>query len=219
MCLVLLGTLCYTSYMPQTKACSKCKEVKLYEDFYADSRTRSGRGSQYRACILSFKKAKYDENPEPRKAASAKYRAEHPNLYQDNRERILATKKRCDIKYRDRRLAEGRAYQAENPEYFRNYRDTHKEETAARSAQWAADSPGARSASAAKRLAAKLLRTPSWLTKQHLDELKDIYIDRPEGYHVGRIVPLQGNNVSGFHVPWNLQYLSVEENLRKGNNF
>lgn len=79
-------------------------------------------------------------------------------------------------------------------------------------------------ASRAKRRAAKLNRTPIWLTKDHLEEIKDYYTAAEmfrqytgEQYHVDHVVPLQGENVSGLHVPWNLQVLPAKENLMKSN--
>ncbi len=37
-------------------------------------------------------------------------------------------------------------------------------------------------------------------------------------YHTKKqLIPLQGIEVSGLHVLYNLQYLSTEENLSKGN--
>lgn len=68
----------------------------------------------------------------------------------------------------------------------------------------------------ARRKAKKLQRTPAWA---NLEKIKNIYQLCPEGHHVDHIIPLQGKLVSGLHVPENLQYLTKEENLKKGNKY
>jgi hypothetical protein len=59
-------------------------------------------------------------------------------------------------------------------------------------------------------------RTPAWA---NLKAMREIYVNCPEGYHVDHVVPLNGENVSGLHVEFNLQYLSAEENIKKSNKF
>lgn len=85
------------------------------------------------------------------------------------------------------------------------------------SKKWDKDNRKRKNALCAKYRAKKLNATPKWLTEDHLNEIKQIYKDCPKGYHVDHIVPLQGKNVSGLHVPWNLRIVTAEENLSKGN--
>lgn len=72
----------------------------------------------------------------------------------------------------------------------------------------------------------KLHSMPPWLTEIQLSEIEQFYIlakelqwlsDKP--LEVDHIVPLQGKNVSGLHVPWNLQILPQNLNRRKNNKF
>lgn len=81
-----------------------------------------------------------------------------------------------------------------------------------------------RAAAQKKREAAKKKRMPPWLTSSDLLRIRCYYQvaamrSKETGFkwHVDHIVPLQGDNVSGLHVPWNLQVIPALENLRKHN--
>lgn len=58
--------------------------------------------------------------------------------------------------------------------------------------------------------------TPTWVDR---NAVKEFYRNCPSGYHVDHIVPLNGDNVCGLHVPWNLQYLTPSENSAKSNTW
>lgn len=68
----------------------------------------------------------------------------------------------------------------------------------------------------ANRRSMKQNATPRW---SDIKEITAIYNNCPKGYHVDHIVPLNGELVCGLHVEHNLQYLTSEDNLRKGNRF
>ena len=68
-------------------------------------------------------------------------------------------------------------------------------------------------------------RTPKWLDVTSHAEIQFTYIwcaalrSCGLNYHVDHIVPLQGQNVSGLHVPWNLQVIPAIENIKKRNRW
>jgi ATPase subunit of ABC transporter with duplicated ATPase domains len=78
----------------------------------------------------------------------------------------------------------------------------------------------------AKRGAKKLMATPPWLTEKHHAQMENIYkvaikVSETTGkpHDVDHIVPLQGKNVCGLHVPWNLAILPASLNRSKGNAY
>lgn len=67
-------------------------------------------------------------------------------------------------------------------------------------------------------------RAPLWLNQAHWAEIEGMYhfakvMEQITGqkYHVDHIEPLQGRDVSGLHVPWNLRAIPARENMRKSN--
>ena len=93
-------------------------------------------------------------------------------------------------------------------------------------AAWGRANPDKVNAKAARRHAAKLQRTPPWLTKEHHKQILEWYTLAydlqwlaEEPLEVDHTIPLRGKNVSGLHVPWNLQILSKSQNISKGNKF
>ncbi len=100
----------------------------------------------------------------------------------------------------------------------------HTAKHKARIQKWKLENPDKTAESTARRRAAKLKRTPAWLTKDQRRQMRRLYEEaarrtRETGvkWQVDHIVPLLGNGVCGLHVPWNLQLLTGLENQKKGN--
>jgi len=101
--------------------------------------------------------------------------------------------------------------------------ENNREVSNAHKQRWNKNNAGAKNALDRKRRVAKIFRTPTWLNTVDHAEIEFTYIWcaalRSCGldYHVDHIIPLQGKTVSGLHVPWNLQVIPADENIRKGN--
>lgn len=106
----------------------------------------------------------------------------------------------------------------------KEWQQNNKDKVAEYNRRWKQSNRDRHNALNMKRHAAKMNRTPPWLTKQHYDAMKELYnmakeLTRNTGikHEVDHIVPLQGEAVSGLHVPWNLQVLKQADNRSKFN--
>jgi|GEM_PF-1160421 len=117
-------------------------------------------------------------------------------------------------------------HESECKDCKKNYYQNNKENILERSKKHYQNNKEKYAAKDAKRRAAKLNRTPAWLTEQDLKDIESFYTKTQElteetgiQHHVDHIIPLQGELISGLHVPSNLQILPAKENLQKGNKF
>lgn len=118
-------------------------------------------------------------------------------------------------KNKDREILVNKVWSSNNPEAVRQKAKKHRQSVSGKVYYNVKD---------AKRRAQKLNATPQWLTKEHMNQIRQIYAHAKEcemltgdKYHVDHIVPLKGANVCGLHVPWNLQVLPSDINLAKSN--
>lgn len=109
-------------------------------------------------------------------------------------------------------------YQKNHPDVLvksrRNFYERNKDDYRKRQSEWKIKNKGKVNFWNTKRRINKKSQTPSWA---NLEAIKQIYINCPKGYEVDHIIPLQGQTVCGFHVEYNLQYLTKSDNCKKGN--
>lgn len=88
---------------------------------------------------------------------------------------------------------------------------------------WQSIPPAEKAAMQARRRAAELSASPPWMTAEDWQAITEIYIaarklseETGVAHEVDHIVPLQGRNVSGLHVAWNLRPITAAQNRAKG---
>lgn len=188
---VKLDTARYT-YERHFKTCSKCHTQKITNDFHKNYRHKDGLEYWCKKC----KSAHYFQNREKVILRSIKWQKEHPE--ECCKKTVKWRLKNLD-QYNEWRRKNYKENQGQHSEYRRRFRKRH---------------PEAKRFQQSIRRAAKMKRTPLWVNRI---EIRKIYANCPLGMTVDHIIPLQGKQVSGLHVPWNLQYLSLSENSAKGN--
>lgn len=172
------------------KICSKCGLEKSIAEFSKKRGNRDGLRSECKVCQSKVSKKWREENLTRVKERQRKYREDNPGKEKARYKRYKAANIE-KIKEKDRR-----------------YRKANLDK---------------RAAVEAKRRATKLNATPPWLNAKHFKEIEAFYTEarrltKETGveYHVDHVMPLNGSDSCGLHVPWNLQLLTAEENLKKG---
>jgi hypothetical protein len=124
-----------------------------------------------------------------------------------------------------KRRATRAVYRAEHREEARvitaKWYEKNSDKARERAAQWHRNNRDKSCAKCARRRASLINRTPVWADLQAIGEIyrEARRLTEVTGvvHHVDHIVPLLGKTASGLHVAKNLQILTAQENLRKGN--
>ncbi len=175
------------------KVCTKGKHLKDLKEFHKNKRRPDGLSAWCKECKRQADAANYTENTETIKATTKSWKQKNP----------------------DRKR-----------ELNREYKKRNKTKVNALTQKYKQKNRGVTNANTAKRRAALLQRTPKWLTEFDFRHIKAFYeaaarLTKEFGIpmEVDHMIPLQGKNVSGLHVPSNLQILTEVENTIKKNRY
>jgi hypothetical protein len=189
-----------------TIRCCACGKVKAFSDFNRWARGPHGRSKVCRVCDNERSRKRRLEKPEETRQIKAA-------AYQKRREYYNA-------KSRDYAVA----HPAGRKGIVARYYVKNQDKVQVANLKWRAMNPDKVRAISRKRQTAKAKASPPWLTESHWAEIDFFYThavdcERVSGekYDVDHIVPLQGRNICGLHVPWNLQVLPRDLNRRKHN--
>ena len=101
--------------------------------------------------------------------------------------------------------------------------EANKEKHLANSKKWYNANKSRKLETTTAREARCKLATPAWADRELIKELYALAQKLTEQtgipHEVDHVIPLQGKNVSGLHVPENLQVIPASENRRKSNKY
>jgi len=176
--------------MTSSKFCSRCKQDKDII-FYT---SKSGRiRNECKPCAALISKEYRKKNPNKVKTYNQLYFKTINPDYEKNR----------PTEAKDRRLAKALALRNTKREEFNSNRKLKRDHKAEYEY---------------KKTRRKDIKLRSLKDKYKI-ETTSFYLNKKDGFTIDHIIPLSSESVCGLHVPWNLQYLSVEHNSLKGKSF
>lgn len=205
-----------------TRACNKCGVAKPVEAFPKQTGCKGGIRPTCKACMAEKTREWREADPERAKRSVQAVKERDPVRWRElDRARSKRYRERHPEVVRDRSVRYARA----NAGKIRLKYLANAEKVKARVKRWAAANPERvrinALASANRRRARKLKATPQWADH---GRIKGVYAKRQRlqvlvgiAFHVDHIVPLQGRNVCGLHVPENLRVVPAKVNRVKGN--
>jgi hypothetical protein len=207
----------WLSLNKERKSSARKKWVEINKDKVNEINSRHRAKNQ--PAISARAKELNAQNPGRVARYAAEYRERYP-------EKIKVARKAFRARNSEKIKAAHAAWYEANKESQTLKRQENKLERRAYGAEWRRKNRAKYNLSRARRKAAKIQRTPSWLTSDDYAAIELIYdqaakmsAEYGESYHVDHIIPLRGKLVSGLHVPINLQILSAHENIKKGNSY
>jgi 5-methylcytosine-specific restriction endonuclease McrA len=167
--------------------------------------------------------------PNDRKAYHKEYYLNNKEYFKEYREKNKETRNEYSRQYRKTIIRDAEYKAKANAKYMAWYHENFekiKDKKYAKDKAWRDKNKDIINSFTAKRRVIKLQRMPKWLTKENKLQIKAMYtlatsLNKSTGvqWHVDHIIPLQGKNVSGLHVPENLQVVLGSLNNRKSNKY
>ncbi len=169
------------------------------------------------ACFRYRETEKYQEFREKTFEHHKKQCKEYREVHSD---RLKEVDRQYYVDNIDKILADKKIYREENREYIQswlmNWRKNNKDKIRELNQTYYKSNYG--------RIVFHVLKRQNVISQAFLfhhltDDINEVYQGCPDDKQVDHIIPLQGKNVTGLHVPWNFQYLTPEENRFKSNRF